>query len=90
MKLTSGHTDMAKIARGREIHDEIELRRDWRYADKLAEIAQELRDTADMIAGIEAEPARIHELRRSRDWRVDEIDDLHRHVADLRMRIGSY
>ena len=35
MKLTSGHTDMAKIARGREIHDEIELRRDVRYADKL-------------------------------------------------------
>lgn len=69
---------------------EIELRRDARYADKLVEIAQELRDTADMIAGIEAESARIHELRMSRDWREDEIKFLSQLVADVRMRIGAY
>jgi hypothetical protein len=90
MKLSSGHTYMAAIARGREIHDEIELRRDARYSDELDAIFVELESTSDMIRDIADDPSRLKELRRSRDWRVDEIKDLHRHVADLRARIGAY
>ncbi len=90
MKLTAGHSAGATAARGAQIHDEIETRKLAAYADELVQITQELRDTADMIAGIESEPSRIRELKRSRDWRADEIKDLHRHVADLRGRIGAY
>jgi len=59
-----------------------------RYADNLVTIAQELRDTANLIDMIESEPALTGALMDSGDWRMDEIDDLHRHVADLRARIG--
>jgi hypothetical protein len=59
-----------------------------KYADNLVTIAQELRDTANLIDTIESEPALIGALMDSGDWRMDEIDDLHRHVADLRARIG--
>jgi hypothetical protein len=59
-----------------------------KYADNLVTIAQELRDTANMIDMIESEPALIGALMDSGDWRMDEIDDLHRHVASLRARIG--
>ena len=59
-----------------------------RYADNLVTIAQELRDTANLIDMIEGEPALTGALMDSGDWRMDEIDDLHRHVADLRARIG--
>jgi hypothetical protein len=90
MKLTAGHSAGATAARGREIHDEIELKLNARYADELDAIIVELESTSDMIRDIADEPSRIKELRRSRDWRVDEIKDLHRHVADLRGRIGSY
>ena len=75
-----------KVLKGYDIH----AVRLARYADELVQITQELRDTADMIAGIESEPSRIGELMGSRDWRADEIKDLHRHVADLRARIGAY
>ena len=59
-----------------------------KYADNLVTIAQELRDTANMIDMIESEPALIGALMDSGDWRMDKIDDLHRHVASLRARIG--
>ena len=74
----------AKVSR--ETRDN--LRTLAKYADNLVTIAQELRDTANLIDMIESEPALIGALMDSGDWRMDEIDDLHRHVADLRARIG--
>ena len=88
MKLTAGHSAGATAARGAQIHDEIETRKLAAYADELVQITQELRDTAEMIDAIESEAGRLCELEKSRDWRNDEIDDLHRQVADLRARIG--
>ena len=89
--------ERSKYGRGEHIclrepyrHWQTTLERAARYADELVQITQELRDTADMIAGIESEPSRIGALMDSRDWRADEIKDLHRHVADLRARIGAY
>ena len=73
--------------RSREKHDHYRIAR---YADNLVTIVQELRDTADMIDAIESEAGRLCELEKSRDWRNDEIDDLHRRVADLRARIGVH
>mgnify|MGYP003662575866 FL=1 len=71
----------------REKHDHYRIAR---YADNLVAIVQELRDTADLIDAIESEAGRLCELESSRDWRNDEIDDLHRRVADLRARIGVH
>jgi|3_EtaG_2_1085321.scaffolds.fasta_scaffold02599_8 ubiquinone biosynthesis protein UbiJ len=77
--------DYRKINRKR--HEE---RRLLRYADELVHITQELRRAADVIEMVESEPALIGALMDSGDWRIDEITQLRRHVADLRARIGNY
>ena len=61
-----------------------------RYADELVRITKQLRRTADVIEMVESEPALIGALMDSGDWRMDEITQLRRHVADLRARIGNY
>tara|TARA_R100000808_G_scaffold10489_1_gene27778 strand:- start:2027 stop:2254 length:228 start_codon:yes stop_codon:yes gene_type:complete len=60
------------------------------YATELSLVADELRSTCEMIEAIAEDDTRVLELRRSRDWREDEIKFLSQLVADVRMRIGAY